>query len=81
MLTKKDPRKRRKLYKNLYNDFNYYDHKSYTINGLKGVLYALDNPDMALLEMVENDYQNTKIITTYCEYAPEIHKTWLFIAR
>lgn len=82
MLVSKEKGKRRKLYKDkFYRDFNYYDFKSVVIDGLKGVMYALDNPNIEKLLSVEREYENTKIIKTYCEYAPEIKKVWLFIAR
>lgn len=82
MLVSKEKGKRRKLYKSeFYSDFNYYDFKNVVINGLKGMMYALDKPNLEKLEKVEKEYENTKIIKTYCEYAPEIKKVWLFIAR
>jgi hypothetical protein len=85
MLVKKEKNKKRKLYHftDLINDFNFYDYKFIKYEGFTGCLYALDEYKLNYdkLNEIETKYNNTKIITTYCEYAKEIKKTWLFISR
>ena len=66
MLLKKCKGKKRKLYHvdwgcDFFKDFSYYDFKSFTINGFKGCLYYLDNPNIEKLKEVEKKYHKVKI--------------------
>lgn len=85
MLKEKTTNKRRRLYHftDLIKDFNYYDYRLATIDNARGVVYALDTYkiNMDRLRDIERAYDNTKIIRTFCEYAPEIKKVWLFISK
>ena len=90
MLRKADKNNRRKLYNiwSFYKDFNYYDYSSFKVklkdnSLLRGTIYALDEYklDMEKLEYIEKNFDNTKVYKSYCQYAPEIKKVWLFIAR
>lgn len=85
MLLKKCKNKKRKLYHidwgcDFFNDFSYYDFKSVIINGFKGCLYYLDNPNIEKLKEVEKKYHNTLVLNGHREYAPEQTFTCLFIA-
>lgn len=93
MLKEKQPGKKRRLYHfyNLINDFNFYDYKKIHYKGFKGILYKIDRYSDCIkidsmdqfinkLKNVINKYDNTLILTTYKEYAPEIKERCLFLA-
>lgn len=93
MLKEKQPGKKRRLYHfyNLINDFNFYDYKKIHYKGFKGILYKIerysdykkiDSMDQFInkLNSIINKYDNTLILTTYKEYAPEIKERCLFLA-
>lgn len=88
MLKKKVAGKRRKLYhfSDLLSDFQFTDIEYGLVSEdketrFKGCLYALDNPNMDVLQKIINDYDNTKIVTRYYRYAPELKGVCLFIAN
>ena len=71
MLKEKQPGIKRRLYHfyNLINDFNFYEYKK------------IDSMDQFInkLNSIINKYDNTLILTTYKEYAPEIKERCLFL--
>ena len=90
MLKQKQKNKKRKLYKfyNLINDLVYSDYKYIKYEGFKGIAFNIeksrkqtDQEFKNLLDEIIKNYDNTSILKTFCEYAPEIKKTWLFIAH
>jgi hypothetical protein len=85
MLVKKEKNKKRRLYHfiDLINNFNYYEDRFITYEGFTGWIYALDEYKLNYdrLNEIESKYHNTKVIKTYCQYAPEIKKVWLFISN
>lgn len=88
MLKQKVAGKRRKLYhfSNLIIDFQFTDIDYGLASEDKetwftGSLYVLDNPDMDVLHQVISNYDNTKIVTRYNRYAPELKNVCLFITK
>lgn len=85
MLVKPRKNKRRKLYHvdwgcDFFKNFSYYDFRITVINGFRGCLYYLENPDMEKLQAVENDFHNTLVLNGHREYAPEQRFKCLFVA-
>ena len=65
-----------------YQDYQVYDEQNYTSKRLgKGVGLAInDKLSEDELNGLVKKYSNVGWFKTYCQYAPEIKKTWLFIA-
>lgn len=82
MLKEKNRNVKRKIYKfsDMIKDFEYYHSKYIAYKGFTGWCYALDRYSIEELNNVINKYDNTIALYSQCEYAPEIKKTWLFIA-
>lgn len=85
MLVKPCKNKRRKLYRvdwgcDFFKNFSYYDFRVTVINGFRGCLYYLENPDMEKLQAVENNFHNTLVLNGHREYALEQRFKCLFVA-
>lgn len=91
MLKEKIQGKNRKLYhmdKMYKQHIDFDDYKFIHITNknnyiFKGCCYSLSNYEKnkeKINEILEK-FDNTHIFKTYCEYAPEIKKVWLFIGR
>ena len=66
--------KRKKKFKNIYL-LDYYQFKRCTVDGVRGWCYWCDKINLEMLET----FDNIKIFSSRCEYAPEIKKAVVFV--
>lgn len=94
MLKQKQKNAKRKLFNfyNLINTFNYTDCKKINYKGFSGVAYCIERFSNyeridtqkefeSNIKNIIDNFDNVEILKTFCEYAPEIKKTWLFISK